>query len=64
MPEQWWWKIKMPFGRHRGKTVFQILKSHPDYVEWAIGSGVRPNGAAGEAWDEMVRRYQEERSNA
>jgi uncharacterized protein (DUF3820 family) len=60
MPKQWWHDVKMPFGKYRGKTMFQILKSHPDYVQWAIDSEVRPNGAAGEAWDEMVRYYQEE----
>jgi uncharacterized protein (DUF3820 family) len=52
----------MPFGKHKGKTMFQILKSHPDYLAWAASEGIRPAGAAGEAWDEAVKHMREEES--
>lgn len=59
--ETWWRDIKMPFGKHKGKTMFQLLKSHPDYLRWMADGGIRPNGMAGEAFDEAVRRLENER---
>ena len=29
-------KIKLTFGKHKGKTLKEIYKSHPDYLEWLL----------------------------
>ena len=55
----WWRTVKMPFGKHASKTMFQIVKSHPDYMQWAIDNDMRPNDAAGEAFDEAIKCYRE-----
>jgi uncharacterized protein (DUF3820 family) len=27
---------KMPFGKHKGKTLFQISEDDPRYLDWAV----------------------------
>ncbi len=29
-------KIKLTFGKHKGKTLKEIYKSHPDYLDWLL----------------------------
>jgi len=29
-------KIKLTFGKHKGKTLKEIYKAHPDYLEWLL----------------------------
>jgi hypothetical protein len=39
----------LAFGRHRGKTVFQVLLEDPDWFFWAIENGVFKGHFAEEA---------------
>lgn len=36
-------KLKIGFGRHKGKTIGEIYKSAPDYVEWLSDKSTDPN---------------------
>lgn len=31
--------IKLPFGKHKGKTVTEVFKSNPDYIDWFMENG-------------------------
>jgi uncharacterized protein (DUF3820 family) len=26
--------MKMPFGKHKGKKIEEIVESHPNYIKW------------------------------
>ena len=48
----------LPFGKHKGKTLFQISQDDPKYLDWAAGE---MEGRAGDAIREAVKHPDIER---
>jgi hypothetical protein len=30
-------KSRLPFGKHKGETIEEILDNDPNYLDWAVG---------------------------
>jgi hypothetical protein len=43
----------MPFGRHKGRTLEQIHRTHPDYVKWLAETMDRSVGRAARGFLEL-----------
>ena len=48
----------LSFGKHRGKTVREVLRDEPSYIIWATDEGVIdcPDNIYDEAQDKMYER--------
>lgn len=51
--------VKMPFGKHRGKTLRDILLDDPAYLDWLQDADIRSQDLAA-AIAEMNLKYQAE----
>ena len=49
------WRV-LRFGKHRGKTLAQVLFADPNWFFWARGSGVFQCGAHSDEADFLARR--------
>ncbi len=48
--------VTMPFGKHSGKTLGDILAEDPSYLDWLRDADIR-SAAVREAVDEMCEKY-------
>ena len=58
-------KDRFNFGKHRGKTIKQVIDKDPTYVEWAIKNvdGFELNLQADDYFEESMAEYYQWESN-
>lgn len=45
----WWRTVKMPFGKHKGLTMWQLVKAYPEYLRWIRDDKIEIQGEVGMA---------------
>jgi uncharacterized protein (DUF3820 family) len=48
--------VEMPFGKHKGETLGEILQTDPTYLDWLQDADIRSDSLA-EAIEEMNEKY-------
>jgi uncharacterized protein (DUF3820 family) len=59
MPEQKPEDVQMPFGKHRGKTLGDILAEEPSYLAWLSDADIQ-SAVLREGVRKMCERYEHE----